>query len=60
MLFIDPDECIDCGACIAECPVEAIFYEDNVPPEWRSFIGLNAEMASKTPVITERIQNDRN
>jgi len=36
MLVIDPDECIDCTLCVAECPVEAIFAEDDVPPTRRS------------------------
>jgi len=54
MLVIDPDECIDCEACVPECPVEAIFYEENVPDVWRSFIALNREMAAKSPAITER------
>ncbi len=34
MLYIHPDECIDCEACVPECPVDAIFHEDNVPEEW--------------------------
>jgi NAD-dependent dihydropyrimidine dehydrogenase PreA subunit len=42
MDFIDPDECIDCGACEPECPVNAIFPEDSVPAEWSPFIELNA------------------
>ena len=54
MLYIDPDECIDCGACVLECPVEAIFYDDDVPPQWHEFIGLNAEMAAKTPSILQK------
>ena len=53
MLYIDPDECIDCAACVPECPVEAIFFEDDVPPEWRAFVDLNAELAPKLPPITE-------
>ena len=40
-LYIDPDECIDCGACEPECPVNAIFPEDDVPAEWHDFIALN-------------------
>ena len=40
-LYIDPGECIDCGACEPECPVEAIFEEDAVPEEWSSFIKIN-------------------
>jgi len=43
MLYIDPDECIDCEACVPECPVEAIFSETNVPAQWTQFIQLNAE-----------------
>lgn len=54
MLYIDPDSCVDCDACRSECPVEAIFHEDNVPDEWKDFVSLNAEMALKTPLITER------
>ena len=42
-LYIDPDECIDCGACIPECPVEAIFLETDVPAHWAAYIQLNAE-----------------
>jgi NAD-dependent dihydropyrimidine dehydrogenase PreA subunit len=40
-LYIDPETCIDCGACEPECPVEAIFEEDDVPGEYKSFIALN-------------------
>ena len=54
ILYIHPDECIDCEACVPECPVEAIFHEDNLPEEWLSFKELNAEMAPQLPVITER------
>ncbi|MEO8508696.1 MAG: ferredoxin FdxA [Betaproteobacteria bacterium] len=45
MLVIDPDECIDCTLCVAECPVEAIYAEDDVPPAQRDFVALNAELA---------------
>lgn len=40
-LFINPDECIDCGLCEPECPVTAIFVDTDVPPQWRSFIEKN-------------------
>ena len=40
-LYINPEECIDCGACEPECPVEAIFEEDAVPDEWKKFIKIN-------------------
>lgn len=52
-LYIDPVECIDCGACVPECPEEAIFPEDEVPAEYEKDIALNAEMAAKLPVIVE-------
>lgn len=42
-LYIDPDVCIDCGACEPECPVEAIFEEDDVPEKWEKFIAINAD-----------------
>jgi ferredoxin len=43
MYFIDPDECIDCGACVDPCPVDAIFPEDEVPAQWRDYIKINAD-----------------
>ena len=43
MIYIHPDECIDCGACIPECPVEAIFPEDEVPEDQQHCTELNAE-----------------
>jgi ferredoxin len=54
MLFIDPEECIDCDACVPECPVEAIFYEENVPEVWKEFVALNREMAPRCPPIVDR------
>jgi NAD-dependent dihydropyrimidine dehydrogenase PreA subunit len=42
MLVIDPDECIDCGACEPECPVEAILPEDALPEQWQPFVRINA------------------
>ena len=41
MLYINPEECIDCGACEPECPVDAIFEEESVPDEWKKFIPIN-------------------
>jgi ferredoxin len=43
MLYIHPDECIDCGACVPACPVEAIFSLDETPSKWTSFIGRNEQ-----------------
>ena len=42
-LFIDPNECIDCGLCEPECPVDAIFMEDELPDQWKGFASKNAE-----------------
>ena len=39
--YINPDECIDCGACEPECPAEAIFAEDSVPSQWNAYIAKN-------------------
>jgi len=41
MLYIHPDECVDCGACEPVCPVEAIFYEDDAPEEWKDYYTAN-------------------
>jgi len=46
MLYIDPEDCIDCEACVPECPVEAIFAEANVPSQWESYTAMNAEKAA--------------
>ncbi|MEQ6900407.1 ferredoxin [Nocardioides sp. YIM 152588] len=42
MAYIHPDECVDCGACEPVCPVEAIYYEDDVPRQWVDYLGVNA------------------
>ena len=43
MLYIDPVDCIDCEACVPECPVEAIYYEDDTPEEWADYYKANVE-----------------
>ena len=43
MLYIHPDECVDCGACEPVCPVESIFYEDDVPEQWAQYTQINAD-----------------
>ena len=53
-LAIDPDECIDCTLCVPECPVEAIFAEDDVPKAQVEFIALNAELSNVWPTIVEK------
>jgi ferredoxin len=54
MLYIDPVDCIDCGACEPECPVNAIFRDSDVPEKWQSYIALNAERVKQCPSIKEK------
>lgn len=53
-LAIDPEECIDCTLCVAECPVDAIFAEDDVPADQQHFTVLNAELSKAWRPIIER------
>lgn len=53
-LAIDPEECIDCTLCVAECPAEAIFAEDDVPEDQQDFIEINARLAKVWPILSER------
>ena len=54
-LVIDPDECIDCTLCVAECPVDAIYAEDDVPADQRDFIQINAGLAGQwTPIVEKK------
>jgi len=43
MLYIHPDECVDCGACVPVCPVSAIFALDDLPEKWKEFTEKNAK-----------------
>ncbi len=47
MLYIQPDECVDCGACEPVCPVEAIYYEDDVPEQWKEYYTANVDFFSE-------------
>ena len=53
MLYIDPEECIDCGACVPECPVEAIFDEAQLPDNQRQWLKINADKSKSLPVIND-------
>jgi ferredoxin len=55
MLYIDPDVCIDCSACIPECPVQAIYEEDDLPEDKQEWLEINAEKAPELPVIEEKM-----
>ena len=62
MLVIDPEECIDCGACEPECPVEAIYPEDAVPDKWEPFIRINYAygdgLEKVSELVTEQIDEE--
>ena len=53
-LVIHPDECIDCGLCEPECPVDAIFSEDELPPDQIPFIEINERLSQEWPNISEK------
>ena len=52
-LVINPDECIDCALCEPECPIEAIYSEDELPQDQKEFLALNAQLSQQWPNITE-------
>ena len=54
MLYIHPDECIDCGACEPVCPTKAIFPEDDLPEKWKEYTPINAEFSTKWPNINKQ------
>ena len=56
MLVIDPEECIDCSLCEPECPVTAIYAEDDLPEDQAEFLELNAELSLEWPVISAIIE----
>ena len=55
MLYIHPDECVDCGACEPVCPVEAIYYEDDLPGKWQAYAGENARFFAEPLPGRERL-----
>ncbi len=56
MLVIDPEECIDCGACEPECPVEAIYPEDALPAKWEKFTAINATWRDGAEAVDRRVE----
>jgi NAD-dependent dihydropyrimidine dehydrogenase PreA subunit len=62
ILIIDPEECIDCGACEPECPVEAIFPEDALPDKWNAFVEINYAFpdAAKIKALTDAYATEHN
>lgn len=53
-LVIDPDECIDCTLCVSQCPVNAIYMDDDLPERWSEWRALNARLSQNWPVISKR------
>jgi len=54
MVYINPDTCVNCDACVPSCPVEAIFSEDNLPESMKPYLEINAEGAKAHPVLNEK------
>ena len=55
MLYIDPEVCIDCSACVPVCPVQAIYEGDDLPEDKKHWVQINAEKAPNLPVVEEKI-----
>jgi ferredoxin len=54
MLYINPSTCIDCNLCVAECPVEAIYSEEELPKKYENWTKINADECEKYPTIAEK------
>lgn len=54
MVYINPDTCVNCDACVPACPVEAIFSEENLPTKFQSWIEINTEASKKYPIINQK------
>jgi ferredoxin len=57
MLYIHPEECIDCGACEPVCPVKAIFAEDETPDQWKQYIEINKQWFKDHPEAKPATKN---
>lgn len=58
MMYINPDECIDCGACESVCPVQAIFYQDSLPSDWKWFEEASEEFFEMKEEDDQQIYKD--
>jgi ferredoxin len=59
MLYIDPSECIDCGACVDPCPVDAIYAEEDVPPEQQAYVDINRQYFTERGAARRRVDELR-
>jgi ferredoxin len=53
-LYINPDTCVNCDACVPACPVEAIYSEENLPSKWAHYLPINIEGSKVHPVINQK------
>ncbi|MGL5825300.1 MAG: 4Fe-4S dicluster domain-containing protein [Nocardioides sp.] len=58
MLYINPEECIDCNACVSECPPEAIFADVDLPHEKLEWIQINGDKSQQYPIIYQSRPRD--
>jgi ferredoxin len=54
MVYINPDTCVNCDACVPACPVEAIFPEENLPAKFQHYLQINAEGAKSNPMLNQK------
>ena len=54
MLYINPETCVDCDACMPACPVEAIYSEETLPPQYQAYLAMNAEQSKVRPIINKK------
>jgi len=54
MVYINPDTCVNCDACVPSCPVEAIFSEETLPEKYKAYLEINAQGAKDNPIINEK------
>ena len=54
MVYINPDTCVNCDACVPSCPVEAIFSEETLPDKYKEYLVLNAQGAKDYPILNEK------
>ena len=55
MVYINPESCIDCNACVEECPVEAIYADVDLPEKYQEYLEINADKSQECPVISEKL-----
>lgn len=54
MLYINPDTCVNCDACVPACPVEAIFSEENLPSKFQEYLAMNTDQSKVLPILNQK------